>query len=986
MKQKMTRLFGEVLLVMVGLAVGSPVAMAANSGADEAGNYGAGTFTNGANLGTGFGAWEFNAGASATVDLADSTSGSGDINSTNDLSFRFYGGTNGSYAEAIRSFNAPLAEGDTISATIAYNWGGGARGVNLLDASNGELMNVNFSDDNLSYGFANQAGGVADSTYISTASVVVVVEQLAGNQLLLTLTRNDGFTTNYTSTALTTPAAKIKFYNGGHAGDNVNYALFANDLVLTANPDPTLSISGRDAMAVGMTNLLVLTRGGSNEAPATIFLASSDPGVVSVDASADFDLGSMVTNFTAEGLASGIVTLIATNAGYPDASYDVTVYDLGYDDTAYATGQFTNGGNSGLGFQPWILLNNNGAGEGFTNFAGAFIGNSTFGGSDVNSSSGDAFALYANGQGGGNAFANAIRPFDAILGVGQVISLEIGVNFRNGAKGVSFQNSGNNIFEVGVFNDDYLYKIGNETPVSLGWAYASDSVIQIEFARVANNLYTISIIRTGSAPESFSLTAVDLGGTAPNEVRFYNFNTDSGDNANNLYFNRLAFYSGIELPVLTIAGNDGLVVNQTNTFTVTRTGSIDDAITVDLVSSDIAVAGVPVSVEIGIGESSVDFDVVALSNGTSTISASAIDTVSDDFDIEVVDIAYDDTTYYPPGIFDDGENAGVGFLPWVISANDGPGEGFTNFVGFLLGDSVFGGSDVNSSVNDAFAFYANGDGSGTNAPLIEATRAFTQLAEGQSISFDMGVNFRNGSKGVMFQNGATWLFEVGVFNNDYVYNVRDQGDNPVSLGWDYASDSAITVILSRTGPTSYNINFIRTGSAPENTLVEGISMSQAPDRVRFYVFDTDSGDVNNLYVNDLAIYTGVVGELITDGIPNSWWDLYAIPALDRVAAADYDLDDYSNLDEYIADTNPDDNTSFFLNEITNVSGGNVMSLQTGPTTNSRVYDIWWTTNLLAAPQQWTRLGVTTTGNGGTLSLSVTNDIPMRTYRTGVALP
>ena len=56
--------------------------------------------------------------------------------------------------------------------------------------------------------------------------------QLAGNQLNLNLVRNDGVATNATSTLLTTPAAGIKFYNGGHAGDNLAYALFVNNLEL----------------------------------------------------------------------------------------------------------------------------------------------------------------------------------------------------------------------------------------------------------------------------------------------------------------------------------------------------------------------------------------------------------------------------------------------------------------------------------------------------------------------------------------------------------------------------------------------------------------------------------------------------------------------------------------------------------------------------------------------------------------------------------
>ena len=178
MMQTLMRKMGYLAMV-VGLAAVSTV-QAAGAGADDAGNYGAGAFTNGSNLGSGFGAWEFNVGDGALVDLADSTSGTGNINSTNGVSFRFYGGSSGSYGEATRAFNAALAQGDIFSATIAYNWGGGARGINILDASNNELLNINFSDDNLSYTFSGALGVVVSSTYSDTASVSVVVGQLAG--------------------------------------------------------------------------------------------------------------------------------------------------------------------------------------------------------------------------------------------------------------------------------------------------------------------------------------------------------------------------------------------------------------------------------------------------------------------------------------------------------------------------------------------------------------------------------------------------------------------------------------------------------------------------------------------------------------------------------------------------------------------------------------------------------------------------------------
>lgn len=967
----------------------SPQSFAASAALDVANNYSIGTFTNGSNGGTGFGAWNFNVGLSSQVVLNDSTLGSGNINSGNGLSFMFYGGTNGSYAEAIRAFNNELAVGDEFSVRFAYNWDGGARGVNLLNSFDGEILNINLGGGNtLSYTFQGQSGVTLSTVYNPTAVVEVVVKQLVGNQLQLTLTRNDGFVTNVVSTSIGAPAAKVKFYNGGHPGDNLNYALFINDLEIVPNPAPVLSLQGKDAMAAGMTNMITISRGGTNQAAITVSLLSSDPGIASVPASVNFNVGAMTTNFLVEGVSFGVATILATTAGYPDASLDVQVYDLGYDDSSYGGGVFTNGGNSGLGFQPWIITNNDGPGAGFTNYAGAFIGDSTAGGSDVNASSGNAFALYANGEGDGFPFINAIRPLNDELAVGEVIALEIGVNFRNGSKGVAFQNSGTAIFEVGVYADDYFYKIGNDAPISLGWDYAFDSAIVVELKRVSGSLYDVTIVREGNTPETSALGVLNLGPTAPNEVRFFNFNTDSGDNANNLYFNRLALYSGYELPVLGLFGNDGMVVGEVNVFTVFRTGPTDNALEVDLESSDLAVATVDPSVEIGIGETSTTFSVVAVSNGISFITGVAVDTVGFSNTLEVVDIAYDDTTYYPPAVFNNGGNGGSGFQPWVISGNDGPGNGFTNFVGAFIGDSSANSGDVNDSTGEAFALYANGDGTGTNAPLAEATRAFTALGIGESISFDMGVNFRNGSKGVMFQSGGTWLFEVAVFNDDYWYNVRDAGDNPISLGWDYASDSAISVVLSRTGANSYNVSLSRVGSSPEDLLVQGVTLSQPPDRVRFYVYDTDSGDANNLYVNDLAIYTGIVGEEVTDGIPNAWWEQYNIPVIDRVATNDYDNDTYSNLDEYIADSNPDDNTSFFLNEILTMSGGNVLHLQTGPTTNSRVYDVWWTTNLRANPQTWTRYGLNVTGNAGgsNVTLHVTNDIPYRIYRTGVALP
>lgn len=201
---------------------------------DHAGLYGAThPFTNGANRGRGFLPWQFAVGAGATNSLGSSLAGGGDVNSTNGLAFRFYGGPGGTYAEAVRPFEASLRSGDIFRVTLAYNWNGGARGVNVLAADNYELFNVNFGpDDVLTFKWGNGGAVTVSTVWSSTAILHVAATQLDNQQLSVRLIRNDGYTTNFVSSGLPAPAAKAKFYNGGHAGDDVQYALWVNDLVV----------------------------------------------------------------------------------------------------------------------------------------------------------------------------------------------------------------------------------------------------------------------------------------------------------------------------------------------------------------------------------------------------------------------------------------------------------------------------------------------------------------------------------------------------------------------------------------------------------------------------------------------------------------------------------------------------------------------------------------------------------------------------------
>ena len=101
---------------------------------------------------------------------------------------------------------------------------------------------------------------------------------------------------------------------------------------------------------------------------------------------------------------------------------------------------------------------------------------------------------------------------------------------------------------------------------------------------------------------------------------------------------------------------------------------------------------------------------------------------------------------------------------------------------------------------------------------------------------------------------------------------------------------------------------------------------------------------------------------------------------------DSDEDGRPDIEEYWADTQPNNPTSVFpMVVVTNPPVG-TMVLVVDPTSTARVYGVRWTTNLLAVPQIWTLVPPEKTGTGSAVTFTVTNDGPGRIYRTGVRLP
>jgi len=120
----------------------------------------------------------------------------------------------------------------------------------------------------------------------------------------------------------------------------------------------------------------------------------------------------------------------------------------------------------------------------------------------------------------------------------------------------------------------------------------------------------------------------------------------------------------------------------------------------------------------------------------------------------------------------------------------------------------------------------------------------------------------------------------------------------------------------------------------------------------------------------------------SDGLPDWWETQYGLnPSVSNSASSDADW--MTDLEEYIADTDPTNALSYFTNAQIIKYPGDVQTIVVDPTSTARVYQVHWITNLLQLPQNWNLLPPEQTGTGAAITFGVTNS---GNYRTGVRLP
>ena len=370
---------------------------------------------------------------------------------------------------------------------------------------------------------------------------------------------------------------------------------------------------------------------------------------------------------------------------------------------------------------------------------------------------------------------------------------------------------------------------------------------------------------------------------------------------------------------------------------------------------------------------------IALGEGDNVITVTATNLIT-----EVTTNAADraDASAYGDG-WSESDNGGFGFGGWSLYTSS---TNVNNNGRFLATDASV---DIGTP---AWGLYAN------SGNLSEAKRILTNtLAIGQtlSVSMDNGFIDPGSGVGVAVQNvqGDT-LWEFFFNGGDQVYTISG---GTTDVGW---TSTGIDVAFTLTGTSTYRAAITPRGSG--TSIIEGnlnaSTNTMAITRFRAWNYNAGSGSDYDVFFNHLSITTATASPNATnaaititrppalhDGIPMTWWNQYGL-GTNQTAAGDHDNDGASNAEEYIADTHPGQAASVFTNRVV-LADGPAITIQAGPpTTNSRVYELWYSTNLTGGA--WLPFGSTITGaaNGGALWWPATNSADVRYYRSGVRLP
>lgn len=208
----------------------------------------------------------------------------------------------------------------------------------------------------------------------------------------------------------------------------------------------------------------------------------------------------------------------------------------------------------------------------------------------------------------------------------------------------------------------------------------------------------------------------------------------------------------------------------------------------------------------------------------------------------------EESVYQKSPAWESGDNGGDGFQGWNLVANGGTPES----CGFSIGDSRSLGSGttgINSASGKAFGLQARGQG--TSADAYRSLAA--PLQPGQSVSFELAVNFRNGNKGVDLRTAGEEkkIFNFNIGADNYVVHESASGNG--SVGDAYHADTIFKITFTQTSDAGGDWTIERLGGI--SSVSKGTYTGQAGG-LKFYAMGTDDSPENDLWINNLVLGSG----------------------------------------------------------------------------------------------------------------------------------
>jgi len=194
---------------------------------DNASNYG-GSWANGSDQGTGFGAWGLTVGANTGGFIGNPANNGMGTTGIGTTAFGTYA-TGAGYFNAARGFDSSMQIGDTLSFYWAINWdaNGGNKGFDLKSGGS-TVFNVNNNNSST----ITTTSGTAFTAF-GTTPMLVTLTRTSGSQYSFSMTARDGGAAYSTTINNSAAIDNFNFYIGAQNNGDGNRNMYFNAFAIT---------------------------------------------------------------------------------------------------------------------------------------------------------------------------------------------------------------------------------------------------------------------------------------------------------------------------------------------------------------------------------------------------------------------------------------------------------------------------------------------------------------------------------------------------------------------------------------------------------------------------------------------------------------------------------------------------------------------------------------------------------------------------------